>query len=105
MLKIGDKVRMTKRGFRFYSNLDYAFRTGSVGFHMSEENFISCVCELFAIHGVGVVKKIDEYGVAYVKWTCRLDGVKYFYTHYYETKDLKKINLLDKIIFKIQGRI
>ena len=53
MLKIGDKVKMTPRGFKFYSNVDIAFQMYSVGGLMESKHFTSAICEQFAIHGVG----------------------------------------------------
>ena len=99
MLKIGDKVIMTKEGFRFYSNLDCAFRGHSVASNMNEKNFTSCVCELFAVHGVGTIVKFNSCGVPYIRWEHSLDGIKYHYSHYYENEDIKKMNILDKVKF------
>lgn len=67
MLKIGDKVKMTPRGFRFYSNVDIAFDMNSVAGLMRQENFTSAVCEQFAIHGVGTVQRFNDEGSPYVR--------------------------------------
>jgi hypothetical protein len=105
-LKIGDKVKMTKRGFKFYSDVEKSFQCHSVGRLMNSEHFTRSVCELFAIHGVGTVTNyIPESGIFEVRWNYKIDGIKIFYTHYYESKDIKKLNLFDKLKFKIQGRI
>lgn len=104
-LKIGDKVKMTKRGFKFYSDIDIQFVMGSVGGKMNAGYFTMAVCEQFAIHGIGTVKKFNDEGNPYIKWEYRLDGIKYYYHHYFDLKDIKKLSLLDKLIFKIQGRI
>ena len=104
-LKIGDKVRMTKKGFKFYSDIDIQFDMGSVGRKMNAEHFTMAVCEQFAIHGVGTVKRFNDEGCPYIKWEYRLDGIKYRYQHYFQLDDVKKLSLLDKLIFKIQGRI
>jgi hypothetical protein len=105
MLKIGDKVKMTKRGFQFYSNIDTTFDMHSVAGAMEDRHFTGAVCELFAIHGVGVVKKFNNEGSPFVKWEFNLDGVHYFYSHYYDLRDVKKLSFLDKLIFKLQGRM
>jgi hypothetical protein len=95
-LKIGDKVKMTKRGFKYHSNLDIAFDMFSVARIMTQKHFTSCVCELFAIHGIGTVKGFNDVGVPYIRWEHSIDGTHYYYTHYYDTKNVKKLNLLDK---------
>lgn len=105
MFKIGDKVKMTKEGFNFYSNVDIAFETHSVAKSMNNRHFSKAVCELFAIHGIGTVKKILDDDVFYIRWDFKLDGVNYHYCHNFEAKDVKKLSFLDKLIFKIQGRI
>jgi hypothetical protein len=104
-LKIGDKVKMTKKGFKFYSNIDIAFDMGSVGGKMDEDQFTSTVCELFAIHGVGVVKKFNHCGEAFVKWKFSLDGVNYHYSHYFEATNIKKLSVLENLIFKFKGSL
>jgi hypothetical protein len=104
-LKIGDKVKMIPRGFRYYSNIDTAFDTHCVGGSMNSEHFTCAVCELFAIHGVGTVKRFNDEGTPYVRFENSLDGIGYFYTHYFDVKDVKKLSLLDKLIFKLKGII
>lgn len=104
-LKIGDKVKMTKKGFKFYSNIDVAFDSHSVARIMAARHFTSAACELFAIHGVGTVQRFSTEGCAYIRWEYRLDGIKYHYTHYFALENVKKLSFLDKLIFKLQGRI
>lgn len=104
-LKIGDKVKMTPRGFKFYSNVDIQFDMSNVGGKMDYNHFTRAVCEQFAIHGVGTVKKFNESGEPYIRWEYHLDGIRYHYEHYIETSDVKKLSFIDKFIFKIQGRI
>jgi hypothetical protein len=103
MLKIGDKVKMTPRGFKYHSNLDKAFDVHSVGKTMEQKHFTRCVCELFAIHGVGTIRKFNFLGEPEIRWEYSLDGVKYHYIHYYELKDVKKLNILDKIKLFLKG--
>jgi hypothetical protein len=105
MLKIGDKVKMTPRGFRFYSNIDNAFDSHCVGGSMDSKRFTGAVCELLAIHGVGTVKQFSDEGTPYVRFENSLDGIGYFYTHYYDVKDVKKLSFLDNLIFKLKGTI
>ena len=104
-LKIGDKVKMTEHGFKFYSNVDIAFDSHSVARIMAAKHFTSATCELFAIHGVGIIQKFNDEGTPYICWEYRLDGIKYHYIHYYEPNHIKKLSFLDKVIFKLQGRI
>lgn len=103
MLKIGDKVKMTKKGFKFYANLDIQFDMGSVGRKMDEKHFTQAVCEQFAIHGVGTVKKFNESGEPYIRWDFAIDGMEYHYTHYFENKDIRKLTMLEKIMLFLKG--
>lgn len=103
MLKIGDKVKMTKRGFKFYANVDISFETNSVGGSMDEQRFTSAVCEQFAIHGVGTIKQFTDEGTPYIRWDFSINGMKYHYHHYFDKRDIKKLSFLDKIIFKLKG--
>ena len=102
MLKIGDKVKMTPRGFRFYSNVDIVFDMNSIARVMSQEHFTSAVCEQFAIHGVGTVKSLNDGGDPYVRWDFSINGVRYHYTHYFCKKDLKKLNFIDRLKAKLK---
>lgn len=104
-LKIGDKVKMTPRGFKFYSDIDLAFEGHSIAGRMESEHFTKAVCELFAIHGIGTVKEFSDGGIPYIVFTHSLDGIKYKYSQYLDEKDVKKISFLDKIIFKIKKLI
>ena len=97
-LKIGDKVKMTPRGFRFYSNIDNCFDSHCVGGSMDSKRFTCAVCELFAIHGVGTIQRFNNEGTPYVRFENSLDGINYFYTHYFDVGDVKKLTLLDKIL-------
>lgn len=99
MLKIGDKVKMTPRGFKFYANLDIQFHMSSVSGKVDEKHFTQAVCEQFAIHGIGIVQKLNASGEPYIRWEFSIDGINYHYSHYFGNKDIKKINLLDKIKF------
>ena len=102
-LKIGDKVKMTKRGFKFYADVEKSFECHSVSGSMEEDNFTQSVCELFAIHGVGtIINYIPECGTLKIRWNYRIDGLNIFFTHYYDSEDIKKLSLFDKIKFKIQ---
>ena len=103
--ELGDRVKMTKKGFKFYSNVDKRFDSHSVSNKMDSEHFTRCVCALFSVHGIGTVKHFDDEGNPYISWKYKLDGVYYYYEHFYEKKDVTKLSILDRIIFKIQGRI
>jgi hypothetical protein len=105
MLKIGDKVKMTPRGFKFYSNIDIAFDMNSINGAMKEDHFTSSVCELFSIHGVGTVKSFNSLGEPFVKFKYSLDGIKYHYSSYFELKDVRKLNILERIILKLKGSL
>jgi hypothetical protein len=96
-LKIGDKVKMTPRGFKFYANLDTSFDMGSVAGSMNSQQFTQAICEQFAIHGVGVVKKFNTEGEPYIRWEFSIDGMNYHYSHYFDKKDIRKLTLLEKL--------
>jgi hypothetical protein len=97
MLKIGDKVKMTKRGFIFYANVDTSFDMFSVGGKMSHENYTSAICQQFAIHGVGTIKRFNDEGSPLVRWEFSIDGMEYHYSHYFDKKDIRKLTLLEKL--------
>ena len=101
-LKIGDKVKMTKRGFKFYGNTFTLFHVNQVGGKMDYKRFESALCEAKAIHGIGTVKRFNEEGSPYVRFENSLDGIGYFYTHYFEIKDVRKLNFLDRLKAKIK---
>jgi hypothetical protein len=102
-LKIGDKVKMTQRGFRYYSNIDNAFDSHCVGRSMDSKHFTSAVCELFAIHGVGTVESFGIFKQPYIRWDYSLDGIKYHYTHYFDLKDIRKLTSLERVAEKLKG--
>jgi hypothetical protein len=101
-LKIGDKVKMTKRGFKFYGNTFILFDVSQVGGKMEYKHFEAALCESKAIHGVGTVKRFNHEGEPYVLWENSLDGINYFYTHYFEIKDIRKLNLIDRLKAKLK---
>jgi hypothetical protein len=101
-LKIGDKVKMTKRGFKFYGNTLILFELNLVGGKMEYKHFESALCESKAIHGVGTIKRFNEEGEPYVLWENNLDGINYFYTHYFEIKDIRKLNFIDRLKAKLK---
>jgi hypothetical protein len=103
MLKIGDKVKMTKRGFKFYGNTNITFTMNSIGGKMEYKHFESALCEAKAIHGIGTIKKFNDSGDAHIRWENSLDGINYFYTHYFEIKDVRKLNFLDKLKAKLKS--
>lgn len=104
-LKIGDKVKMTQRGFLFYSNVDTAFEMNNVAGLMNQERFTSAVCEQFAIHGVGTIKRFNADGYPFVRWDFSINGMKYHYQHLFDSKDIKKLNMLDRLIFYIKRKL
>lgn len=97
MLKIGDKVKMTKRGFKFYADLDIQFSMGNVGGKMDAKHFTSSVCEQFAICGIGTIKRFNDDGCPYIYWEYKVNGIKYHFSHYFEIKDVRKLSYLDRI--------
>jgi hypothetical protein len=102
-LKIGDKVKMTKKGFRFYGNIEIVFDMNQIDETMSYEHFKSALCEAKAIHGIGTVKKFNSLGEPYVRWENSLDGIYYFYTHYFCTEDVRKLNFFDRLKAKLKS--
>jgi len=103
MLKIGDKVKMTKRGFKFYSNLDITYRMYSAAGILERDSYIQSITQLFSIHGVGTVVKFNSEGDPYIRWSYSLDGVYYFHEAYYEGLDVRKLNKLEQFHLKIKG--
>lgn len=97
MLKIGDKVKMTPRGFKFYSNVDIAFQMHSVGGLMESKHFTSAICDQFAIHGVGTIKRFNSDGDPFIRWDFSINGTKYHYSHYFDKKDIRKLTFLEKL--------
>jgi hypothetical protein len=102
-LKIGDKVKMTKRGFKFYGNVNIQFTMNSIGGKMEYKHFESALCEAKAIHGVGTIKRFNDGGDPYVRFENSLDGIVYFYTHYFEIKDVRKLNFFDRLKAKLKS--
>ena len=104
-LKIGDKVKMTKRRFRFYSNLYNSFDRHSLYGNIDYDSYVQSVTELFAINGVGTVKKLNPEGDPLVRWKYSLNGVYYYHQFYYDKKDVRKLSFLERLILKIKGII
>ena len=102
MLKIGDKVKMTKRGFKFYGNVNIAFDMMSVGGVMDSEHFTHAICSQFAIHGIGTVNKLNVNGTPLIRWDFSINGMKYHYSDYFEINDIRKLNFLDKLHLKLR---
>ncbi len=102
MLKVGDKVKMTKRGFKFYGNTHTLFDVNQVDGKMEYRHFESALCEAKSIHGIGTVKRVNDEGSPYILWENSLDGINYFYTHYFEIKDVRKLNFLDRLKAKLK---
>jgi hypothetical protein len=102
-LKIGDKVKMTNRGFKFYGNVNIQFDMFNVGGKMEYKHFESALCKSKAIHGIGTIKRFNTEGDPYVRWENSLDGINYFYTHYFDKRDVAKLTLLDKIKLKLRS--
>lgn len=103
MLKIGDKVKMTKRGFKYYANIDNAFEGHNVAGLLDQKHFTSAICQQFAIRGVGTVKRFNSENDPYVRWDFSIDGIKYYYSHYFDKRDVKKLTLLDKLRLKLRN--
>ena len=102
-LKIGDRVKMTKKGFKFYGNTRIIFDVNQVGEKMEYKHFESALCEAKAIHGIGTVKRFNDLNEPYVLWENSLDGIRYFYTHYFELKDVRKLNFFDRLKAKLKS--
>lgn len=102
-LKIGDKVKMTPRGFKFYADLDTAFRMHSCAGSMEHKDFTPAVCEQLAIHGVGTIQAFNKEGDPNVRWEFRTNGMRYHYSHYFDVKDIVKLTFFDKLCLKIRN--
>ena len=104
-LKVGDKVKMTKRGFKYYANLDNAFDSHNVGGLLNHKHFTSAVCQQFAIRGIGTVLLFSDNGYPEVRWENSDGIIKFHYTHYFDLRDVRKMTLLEKIIAKLRGAL
>jgi hypothetical protein len=95
-LKVGDKVKMTPEGFRFYSNLNTAYHSAAAKGNLSSEAFVKAVCELFAVRGTGVIIKFSTIGEPYIKWTFRDNGTFFHRSHFYEVSHVRKLTVLER---------
>lgn len=102
MLKIGDKVKMTPRGFKYYANLDNAFDSHSVDGLLSHKRFTSAVCEQFAIRGIGTVLYFSDLGFPKIRWENSDGIIKSHYTHYFDLEDIRKLTLLERLVEKLR---
>jgi hypothetical protein len=100
-LKIGDKVKLSKEGHSFNSDLSEAFVGNCFGEGVNSENFKSAVCGLFAVHGVGVVKDFNDDEDPKIRWELHINGMFYYYTHFYGQEDLQRLSLLDRLKYWI----
>jgi len=106
-INIGDKVKISKHGLQFYANINKMIdcHTTPLRKEIRSDNVEELICELMAIHGVGTVKKMNSDGDLYIRWDYRLDGMKYYSEGVYEVESVSKMSILDKLKFKLQGRI
>lgn len=95
--KIGDTVKMTNHGFKFYSNINTKFEMNCVNGVINRKHFERAICGLFAIHGIGVIKGFNDEGAPLIRWQHSLDGIKYHYSHYFDNKDIRKISFVDRL--------
>lgn len=100
--KVGDKVKMLPRGFKFYSNVDIAFDMLSVGQVMNSQQFTQAICSQFAIHGIGTVNKLNVNGTPLIRWDFGINGVNYHYSDYFDSRDVRKLTFLEKINEKLK---
>ena len=102
-LKIGDKVKMTKQGFRFYGNVDRCFEAFNCRGFVDQKSYTQSIAEQFSIHGIGTVLRFNSEKDPYVRWEHSLDGIYYFYEFYYDRLDVRKLNKLEQFHLKIKG--
>jgi hypothetical protein len=102
-LKIGDKVIMTKKGFHFYHNLDIQFDMHKVSGKVSDKAFESAMSEILAVQGIGTVKRFNSSGDPYIRWENKMNGMYFFYEHYFEHDSIQKIGLLQKLRLKLKA--
>jgi len=95
-LKIGDKVKLSKEGQDFNADLSEIFISNCIGGKLSVRHFESAVCSLFAVHGVGVIKGFNDDEDPKVRWELHINGMFYYYTHFYGQEDLQRLSLLDR---------
>lgn len=104
MFKPGDLVIMNDTGFAYHGNLDRTFESYSVGLEIRPKAFEAAICEIMAIQGVGEVLYVKEDAIR-VKFKYSVKGLYYFYTSYYNPEDVSKLTLLQKLKYKLLGRV
>jgi hypothetical protein len=105
MLKKGDLVLMTNKGFAYYGNLDKRFHSHQIDGKLSFEHFENLMCDFMAVQGVGEVRDFNTDGAPLIRWRNSVKGIYYFHSFYYEAKDVRKLTFFEKLKYKLLGRI
>ena len=102
-MKIGDKVIMTKKGFHFYHNLSIQFDMHNVAGKVSDKDFVSAMSEILAVQGIGTIKRFNSEGDPYIRWESKMNGMYFFFEHYFDQDSVQKICLLQKLRLKLKA--
>ena len=101
--KIGDKVKMSKYGLQFYSNVSHMIDSHRVPLANSVkvESVESLVCELMSIHGVGTIIKLTEEN-ALIRFRNSTNGVFFYYKGIYDYESFYKLSLFERIVLRFK---
>jgi hypothetical protein len=102
-LKIGDKVIMSKEGFHFHHNPDIQFDMCALSGSVKKDVFISFHSEILSLLGIGTVKRFNSSGEPYIRWENKMNGMYFFYEHYFEHESIHKIGLFQRLRLKLKA--
>ncbi len=95
-MKKGTLVKMTDRGFHFYHNIDDMFDGSQLRGNVDAKSFESSMCESLAILGTGKVVIVEPTQLK-VRWSFSNASMNFYYTMWYDLKDVRKLSLLERI--------
>lgn len=99
-MKKGTLVKMTKEGFAFHHNPDRVFDAYCLRDVITYKHYSESFCETLAIMGTGKVlfsKTVEGETIHKVKWELKHNGMYFYYTMWYDLKDIRKLSLLERI--------
>ena len=102
-LKIGDKVKMNKKGIIYY-NPDNMFDAHSVRQLLNACNYEQLLCEFMSVQNVGEVKELNEQAIR-VRFQNSVNGRYFFFTMWYEPSHLSKLTFFQKLKYELFGRV
>lgn len=96
---------MTKEGFAYHHNPARTFEAFSLPFLdgriITDENFTTSFCETLAIMGTGkvLISKTECGETSHkVRWKFKHAGMFFYYTMWYEEKDIRPLTLVERIL-------